>query len=89
MILIDFRCFTCEIGPSVNVCKPLERLGELMRDADPQLTQQLMNDVALSSLSRELARSPEKREVLCEVIYSFTQEAWEPVSSCFWMHFGP
>ena len=64
----------------------LEAFFELFRDSEPHLR---LVDVALSSLSRELARSPEKREVLCEVIYSFTQEAWEPVSSCFWMHFGP
>lgn len=51
-----------------------KRLGELMREADPQLTQQLMNDVALSSLAKELIRSPEKREVLCEVLYSYSQE---------------
>lgn len=51
-----------------------KRLGEQMRESDPQLTQQLMNEVALSSLAKELSRSPEKREVLCEVIYSFTQE---------------
>jgi len=51
-----------------------KRLGELMREQDPQLTQQLMNEVALSSLAKELIRSPEKREVLCEVIYNFMQE---------------
>eukprot|EP00913_Durusdinium_trenchii_P029075 g27262.t1 len=39
-----------------------KRLGEQMRESDPQLTQQLMNEVALSSLAKELSRSPEKRE---------------------------
>lgn len=33
-------------------------------------------------LSQELSRSPEKREVLCEVIYSFTQEETGPKTMC-------
>merc|ERR1719161_1383804 len=51
-----------------------KRLGDLMRDADPSLTQQLMTEVGLPSLAKELASSPEKREALCEIIYSYTQE---------------
>lgn len=51
-----------------------KRLGELMREADPQLTQQLMTEVGLPSVVKELARSPEKREALCEIVYSHTQE---------------
>ncbi|CAE7353517.1 SPATA4 [Symbiodinium natans] len=51
-----------------------KRLGELMREQDAQLTQQMMTEVALASLAKELARSPEKRELLCEVIYCFVQE---------------
>ncbi|CAE7781689.1 unnamed protein product, partial [Symbiodinium necroappetens] len=50
------------------------RLGELMREQDAQLTQQMMTDVALASLAKELARSPEKRDLLCDVVYSFVQE---------------
>mmetsp|Transcript_60295 Transcript_60295/g.134499 ORF Transcript_60295/g.134499 Transcript_60295/m.134499 type:complete len:556 (+) Transcript_60295:2-1669(+) len=51
-----------------------KRLGELMREQDAQLTQQMMTEVALASLAKELTRSPEKRELLCEVIYCFAQE---------------
>mmetsp|Transcript_28558 Transcript_28558/g.51719 ORF Transcript_28558/g.51719 Transcript_28558/m.51719 type:complete len:848 (-) Transcript_28558:59-2602(-) len=51
-----------------------KRLGELMREADPGLTQQLMLDVGLPPVSKELGRAPEKREALCEIVYSFTQE---------------
>lgn len=69
--LVDFS----ESSPIFESCLFFfKRLGELMRESDAQLTQQLMNDVALSSLAKELCRSPEKREVLSEVIYSFTQE---------------
>ncbi|CAE7035751.1 unnamed protein product [Symbiodinium sp. CCMP2592] len=50
------------------------RLGELMREQDAQLTQQMMTDVALASLAKELARSPEKRDLLCDVVYAFVQE---------------
>eukprot|EP00930_Biecheleria_cincta_P084568 TRINITY_DN74016_c0_g1_i1.p1 TRINITY_DN74016_c0_g1~~TRINITY_DN74016_c0_g1_i1.p1 ORF type:complete len:863 (-),score=192.32 TRINITY_DN74016_c0_g1_i1:128-2683(-) len=50
-----------------------KRLGELMRENDPGLTQQLITEVGLPSLAKELARAPEKREALCEIIYSFTQ----------------
>lgn len=49
-------------------------LGEKMREQDAPLTQQLITEVGLPSLARELARSPEKRECLCEIIYSYTQE---------------
>eukprot|EP00933_Yihiella_yeosuensis_P016990 TRINITY_DN14331_c0_g5_i1.p1 TRINITY_DN14331_c0_g5~~TRINITY_DN14331_c0_g5_i1.p1 ORF type:complete len:848 (+),score=176.39 TRINITY_DN14331_c0_g5_i1:57-2600(+) len=51
-----------------------KRLGDLMREADPQLTQQLITEVGLPLLVKELSKAPEKREALCEIIYSFTQE---------------
>merc|ERR1719409_1283106 len=51
-----------------------KRIGDLMREADPHLTQQLMSEVGLPSLAKELASAPEKREALCEIIYSYTQE---------------
>lgn len=51
-----------------------KRLGEEMREADPQLTQQLITQVGLQCLSKELGRSPEKREALCEILYSYTVE---------------
>merc|ERR1719440_1933931 len=51
-----------------------KRLGDLMRDQDPTLTQQLITEVGLPSLSKELCRSPEKREALCAIVYSYTQE---------------
>eukprot|EP00811_Abedinium_folium_P018055 NODE_2697_length_2164_cov_4.188513.p1 GENE.NODE_2697_length_2164_cov_4.188513~~NODE_2697_length_2164_cov_4.188513.p1 ORF type:complete len:640 (-),score=205.91 NODE_2697_length_2164_cov_4.188513:245-1969(-) len=50
-----------------------KRIGELMRDSDPLLTQHLITEVALPSLAKELVRAPEKREALCEIIYSYTQ----------------
>jgi len=50
------------------------RLGDLMREQDPTLTQQLITEVGLPSLAKELCRSPEKREALCAIIYSYTQE---------------
>merc|ERR1719502_2092443 len=43
-----------------------KRIGNLMREADPTLTQQLITEVGLPSLAKELARAPEKRECLCE-----------------------
>jgi len=51
-----------------------KRLGDLMREADPSLTQQLVTEVGLPSLSKELAVSPEKRDALCEILYSYVQE---------------
>jgi len=51
-----------------------KRLGDLMRDSDATLTQQLITEVGLPSLSKELCRSPEKRESLCAIVYSYTQE---------------
>ena len=45
-----------------------------MREADPQLTQQLITEVGLPAIARELSKSPEKRESLCEIIYCYTQE---------------
>jgi len=38
------------------------------------LTQQLIADVGLPSLAKELVRSPEKRELLCDIVYSYAQE---------------
>jgi len=51
-----------------------KRLGDLMREADPSLTQQLVTEVGLPSLAKELAASPEKRDALCEILYSYVQE---------------
>jgi len=51
-----------------------KRLGDLMREADPSLTQQLITEVGLPSLAKELAASPEKRDALCEILYSYVQE---------------
>lgn len=51
-----------------------KKLGDLMREADPPLTQQLIMEVGLPSLAKELLRSPEKRDALCEIIYCYTQE---------------
>lgn len=49
-------------------------LGQRMREAEPTLAQQLLSEVGLPSLSKELLRSPEKREALCDILYSYTQE---------------
>mmetsp|Transcript_11786 Transcript_11786/g.26185 ORF Transcript_11786/g.26185 Transcript_11786/m.26185 type:complete len:824 (-) Transcript_11786:130-2601(-) len=51
-----------------------KRVGDLIREADPVLAQHLITDVGLPSLAREVSRSPEKRESICEIIYSYTQE---------------
>jgi hypothetical protein len=51
-----------------------KRLGDLMRETDPALTQHLVAEVGLPAVAKELVRSPEKRECLCEIIYSYTQE---------------
>lgn len=51
-----------------------KRVGDLMRDAEPTLTQQMITEVGLPSLSKELCRSPEKREALCAIVYGYTQE---------------
>jgi len=52
-----------------------KRLGVLMSEADPILTQQLMADVGLPSLAPLLVDSAGKREPLCELIYTYTQPA--------------
>merc|ERR1719343_1955547 len=52
-----------------------KRLGILMGEADPVLTQQLMADVGLPSLTPLLIDSAGKREPLCELIYTYTQPA--------------
>jgi len=69
--LTDFSEQSAIFGSAVYLFK---RLGDLMRDQDPTLTQQLMTEVALPSLAKELIRSPEKREALCAIVYSYTQE---------------
>jgi len=51
-----------------------KRIGSLMREVDPQMTQQLITDLGLPSICRELKRSPEKRECLCEIVFSYTQQ---------------
>lgn len=51
-----------------------KRIGEQMREADPVLTQQLLIDVGLPSLSPLLSEAAGKREALCDLIYSFSQE---------------
>mmetsp|Transcript_63777 Transcript_63777/g.114781 ORF Transcript_63777/g.114781 Transcript_63777/m.114781 type:complete len:872 (+) Transcript_63777:86-2701(+) len=50
-----------------------KRLGSLMSEADPVLTQQLIIDVGLPSLAPLLIDSAGKREPLCELVYSYTQ----------------
>jgi len=52
-----------------------KRLGSLMSEADPVITQQLMIDVGLPSLAPILIDSAGKREPLCELVYSYTQSA--------------
>mmetsp|Transcript_145945 Transcript_145945/g.254649 ORF Transcript_145945/g.254649 Transcript_145945/m.254649 type:complete len:843 (+) Transcript_145945:96-2624(+) len=69
--LTDFKEQSPVFGTASFLFK---RIGDLMRDADPTLTQQLITEVGLPSLSKEMTRSPEKREALCEIIYSYTQE---------------
>jgi len=69
--LTDFSEASPVFGSAVFLFK---RIGDLMREADPPLTQQLITEVGLPSLAKELARSPEKRECLCQIIYSYTQE---------------
>eukprot|EP00448_Togula_jolla_P017141 CAMPEP_0170586486 /NCGR_PEP_ID=MMETSP0224-20130122/9772_1 /TAXON_ID=285029 /ORGANISM="Togula jolla, Strain CCCM 725" /LENGTH=798 /DNA_ID=CAMNT_0010910039 /DNA_START=47 /DNA_END=2440 /DNA_ORIENTATION=+ len=51
-----------------------KRIGELMRETDQALTQQLITEVGLPPLAKPLAKSPEKREALCDIIYSYTPE---------------
>jgi len=52
-----------------------KRLGVLMQEIDPVLTQQLMVDVGLPSLAPLLIDSAGKREPLCELIYTYAQPA--------------
>jgi len=52
-----------------------KRIGVLMGEADPVLTQQLMTDVGLPSLAPLLIDSAGKREPLCELVYTYTQPA--------------
>lgn len=51
-----------------------KRIGDLMREAEPALAQQLLLTVALPALAKEMEKSPGKREALCEVIYCYTME---------------
>jgi hypothetical protein len=69
--LIDFPEQSQVFESAVYLFK---RIGDLMREADPTLTQQLITEVGLPSLAKELCKSPEKREHLCEIVYSYTQE---------------
>merc|ERR1719316_1532531 len=69
--LTDFPEQSAIFGTVVYLFK---RLGDLMREQDPTLTQQLVTEVGLPSLAKELRRSPEKREALCAIVYSYTQE---------------
>jgi hypothetical protein len=52
-----------------------KRLGVLMQEIDPVLTQQLMVDVGLQSLAPLLIDSAGKREPLCELVYTYAQPA--------------
>jgi len=52
-----------------------KRLGSLIGEVDPILTQQLMVDVAIPSLAPLLVDSAGKREPLCELVYTYTQPA--------------
>lgn len=52
-----------------------KRLGVLMQEIDPVLTQQLMMDVGLQSLAPLLIESAGKREPLCELVYTYAQPA--------------
>eukprot|EP00933_Yihiella_yeosuensis_P029631 TRINITY_DN23258_c0_g1_i1.p1 TRINITY_DN23258_c0_g1~~TRINITY_DN23258_c0_g1_i1.p1 ORF type:complete len:875 (+),score=174.01 TRINITY_DN23258_c0_g1_i1:65-2626(+) len=50
-----------------------KRIGNLLGEVDPVLTQQLITDVGLPSLAPLLIDSAGKREPLCELVYSYTQ----------------
>jgi len=52
-----------------------KRLGVLMQEIDPVLTQQLMVDVGLQSLAPLLNDCAGKREPLCELVYTYAQPA--------------
>jgi len=66
---------SAELGPVFDSAVFLfKRIGELMRESDPLLTQQLMTEVGLPSLVKELVRRPEKRAALCRIVYSYIQE---------------
>mmetsp|Transcript_9583 Transcript_9583/g.29635 ORF Transcript_9583/g.29635 Transcript_9583/m.29635 type:complete len:910 (-) Transcript_9583:126-2855(-) len=56
-----------------SVVHLFKRLGVLMGEVDPVLTQQLMTDVGLPSLAPLLIDSDGKREHFCELIYTYTQ----------------
>jgi len=56
-----------------SVVHLFKRLGVLMGEVDPVLTQQLMIDVGLPSLAPLLIDSAGKREPFCELIYTYTQ----------------
>jgi len=50
-----------------------KRIGVIMGEVDPVLTQQLITDVGLPSLAPLLVDSAGKREPLCDLIYTYTQ----------------
>jgi len=50
-----------------------KRLGTLIAESDPVLTQQLMMDVGFPSLAPLLVDSAGKREPLCELVYTYAQ----------------
>ncbi|CAJ1397705.1 unnamed protein product [Effrenium voratum] len=50
-----------------------KRLGQLMSEEDPTLTQQFMMDGMLPSLAPLMVDTAGKREPLCEVVYSYAQ----------------
>jgi len=51
-----------------------KRIGDLMRETDPGLTQQLISEVGLPSLAKLLRTAPEKRDSICEIVYCYTQQ---------------
>lgn len=56
-----------------SVVHLFKRLGVLMVEVDPVLTQQLMTDVGLPALAPLLIDCAGKRERFCELIYTYTQ----------------
>jgi len=56
-----------------SVMSLFKRIGSIMREADPALTQQIMADVCLPSLAPLLIESDGKQEQFCEMIYMYTQ----------------
>lgn len=70
--LVDFS----ESSPVFeSVVYLFKRLGSLMQEIDPVLTQQLMMDVGLPTLGPLLVDSAGKREPVCELVYTYAQPA--------------